>query len=251
MLSPDRSAGQIPRIMAALSVNIGAELHRQMGAHGEPSPQLPAHDDDIVWHNTIVSGAYFRRAHVEFFAAPDRFAVLHVCIFPHTDDPASILGFDMIAGRDVATGIFLDFSFPGSAEPSPGLAAALVAHAEPGFLNNRTTPAWGDVFSPAMLAIRPRDTPELQRAVRVAGHAITYYLDALSNTRPTDAVAARTAQTRYVLGQRRNEHTWRMLARFTGSDAARSFIDTVLFPLPPSGDTHQRACEPVACGLRP
>jgi hypothetical protein len=249
MLSPDRAAAQIPRIMASLATDMNAALHLQAGAQAQPCPQLPAHSGDIVWNNTILRGDYFRRAHVEYFAAPDRFAVLHVCIFPHTHDPASILGFDMVAGRDVATGIFLDYSFPGAASPSPDLQAALGAHARPDFLHHRAKPVWGDVFSDSMLAIRPQNTVELQRAIEIANHAVIYYLDSLSESRPVDAAAAQAAQMQYVLAQRRNEHTLRMLARFTGVDAARAFIDTVLFPLPPLHDAHHGACELVACDL--
>ena len=40
------------------------------------------------------------------------------------------------------------------------------------------------------------------------------------------------AQQHYVAGQRRNDHTFRMLANSVGPALARDFIDNWLFPPP-------------------
>ena len=97
------------------AVSIGA----QPGSVEEPVPAKPPHGPKLVWVNRVFTAPSFRRAHVEWLEILDVFAVAHVVILPRLNDPAPIFGFDMIAGRKQATGIFLDFSpvVPGPCVP--------------------------------------------------------------------------------------------------------------------------------------
>jgi hypothetical protein len=60
----------------------------------------------------VYSGAKFRRAHLDIIDARETkgLYMMHLCIFPHTNDPAPIFGFDVIAGAKKVTGAFHDFS---------------------------------------------------------------------------------------------------------------------------------------------
>ncbi len=182
----------------------------------------------LRWDNELLTSRSFRRAHVEMFHLPERLSVLHVCVFPHLDDPASIFGFDMIAGQSRVTGIFLDLSPVTQHPPVPGLHDVLGGLALTGFAARRTLPAWGDIFSGDVLAIRPIDMDEVWRAIDLARKALDGVL--AEPRRPPDNAAA-AGQARYIRGQRQNEHTLRMLANLIGPDPARSFIDQVLFPM--------------------
>ena len=82
-----------------------------------------------------------------------------------------------------------------------------------------------------MLAVRPTSAAEVAGAIALAEAALQGWLArprAASGPGPASRIAA--GQARYVAAQRRNEHTLRMLAGFIGAEAARRFIEDVLFP---------------------
>jgi phycocyanobilin:ferredoxin oxidoreductase len=192
-----------------------------------PAPPLPG----LEWSNLLLAAPSFRHGHVESFVAPGRVSVLHVCLFPPLDDPAPIYGFDMVAGPARVTGIFLDFSPVVEATPGLRLADAVDPARLAGFAAPRPLPPWGEVFSADMLAVRPADSAEVARAIALAEAALQGWLARPGRSAgPGAASRIAAGQARYVAAQRRNEHTLRMLAGFIGAEAARRFIDDVLFP---------------------
>ncbi len=221
----------LPAALDAARTHIVYQLAQCPGLHALPPPSLPNHPIDMRWHNTLFAGPRTRRAHVEFLEVADRFAVLHVCLFPHLSNPGPIFGFDMICGRATATGAFLDFSPATHAPPTPALREA-VPHAAANFTQTRDRPAWGTIFSDDFLAIRPVNDTEAKAALALAHTALAYYLDRLPTPQPNPDPAIASGQLRYVLAQRTNPHTLRMLSRCIGEGAARRFIDDTLFPLP-------------------
>lgn len=183
------------------------------------------------WHNTLLRADTFRRAHVETFALAGRISVLHVCVFPHLDDPSPVFGFDMVAGQSKVTGIFLDLSPVAGPAPRPGLRDAVGVQALAGFACRRPPPDWGTIFSADFLAVRPADAQEAQAAIGLARRALDALL-ASAGGRDGDIAAVTQGQANYVEGQRRNEHTFRMLAGVIGPVEARRFINEILFPDP-------------------
>lgn len=186
---------------------------------------------DVVWENTLLRSPTFRRAHVETFMKPDKVGVLHVCVFPHWDDPAPIFGFDLVAGPARITGIFLDLSPVLPSRPQLTLRDAVGSAALQAFATRRALPEWADIFSEDMVAIRPVSGEEIDRALALAEQALDVLLATVRVTtgQVVDAIAA--GQARYCAGQRQNEHTVRMLTNFIGLEEARRFVDQVLFPI--------------------
>lgn len=241
---PAHQDGPIPLVLAAAS-RFAAALQALPGVCQSPDPVAhldgscldgsclngPGHD--LRWRNVLLSGPCFRRAHVEELSVPGRLVVLHVCIFPHLDDPAPVFGFDLVGGPARVTGMFMDFS-PVLAEPP---AFRLGDRLAPGeietFGERRLVPPWGDIFSADFVAVRPRALAEVAKAIAFGETALAAWLD---NLDPGGAAAERerisTGQRRYAVTMRQNPHTFRMLAGLIGADAARRFIDDVLFPGP-------------------
>lgn len=183
----------------------------------------------LRWDNLLLCSHRFRRAHVETFDVPGRLYVLHVCVFPPLGDATPIFGFDVVAGPSRVTGIFLDLSPVVRAPPILRLRDVARAGVLDGFAVRRPPPEWGSIFSADLLAIRPEGLDEVGRAIGIARQA----LDAVLVAPPQPfgiADEAADGQARYIMGQRRNEHTLRLLAGFIGMEAARRFIDEVLFP---------------------
>jgi phycocyanobilin:ferredoxin oxidoreductase len=226
-------------LMARAAEGFRARLMAEPGCRPLPLPcDVPA-AEGLDWRNTLLRAEKFRRAHVEIFTVAGRLSVLHVCLFPHLDDPAPVFGFDMVAGPARVTGIFLDLSPVIGRVPCPSLRQAVGGGALAGFGCRRPPPDWGAIFSGDFLAIRPLDLEETQAAIALAGTALEALL-ASAGKRTAEAAAVAAGQARYVAGQRRNEHTFRMLAGFIGPDPAQRFIESVLFPAPETADGNQK-----------
>jgi hypothetical protein len=221
--------------MRAAADQFTGRLQAQAGSVELPPPPQPPHNGKLLWRNRLFAAGAFRRAHVELLEIMDHFAVVHVCVLPHLYSIAPIFGFDMIAGTAQATGIFLDFSPVTPAPPRPALADIVPADARAAFSQTRARPEWGAIFSPDFFAIRPRGPDEISEALRLSLNAFEFYLATINAAGaapcPADPLVLR-GHAAYACAQRQNPHTVRMLARYVGGDAARRFVDDVLFPMP-------------------
>lgn len=221
--------------MARAAAMFVARLRAEPGCVELPVPAsepfTAAPPASLLWNNVLLRSESFRRAHVETFDVAERLSVLHVCVFPHMEDPGPIFGFDMVAGHSRVTGIFLDLSPVTSELPVPRLRDVVDRAALAGFAMPRALPAWGDIFSDDMLAVRPTTLDEVTRAIGLAEQALDVVLQACRGASDHASVEIAAGQARYITGQRRNEHTLRMLGGFIGLAPARRFIDEVLFPL--------------------
>lgn len=186
---------------------------------------IPLYTADYGWDNYRYTSPIYRLAHVEKFVQ-DRFAVVHVCIFPHIDDPSPIYGFDVIAGEQKATGLFFDLS--PTVRPTELFSALSVERP-------RERPEWGDIFSEHWVACRPT----LDDFNVIAQEALTVldrYLSTLGKeVFPTTEIIC--GQNRYCQQQKRNNHTKAALVKIIGSEAADEFMNTVLFPEVPMSDS--------------
>lgn len=184
----------------------------------EPNVQ-PIPTPEYGWENHRYISEKFRLAHVEIFNQ-DRFMVVHTCVFPHAHDPAPIFGFDVIAGENKVTGVFLDLS-PTVSEPEP--FHNLI------FKQQRQRPQWGDIFSQNWIACRP-DHEEMLLIVDEAQRLLAHYLENVVGKQTGDPDAVRQGQNNYCHHQRQNEHTFKALKNLIGEEQARKFMDEILFP---------------------
>ncbi len=172
---------------------------------------------DYGWENHRFHSHTFRLAHVEIFNQ-DRFCVVHCCVFPHVTDPSPIYGFDVIAGENKITGVFMDLS-PVATQTEPFLEIDVG--------RSRERPEWGDIFSPHWLACRPTKE-EMQLIGDEAVRVLTHYLSALGQTGDSSTIIA--GQNRYCQQQRKNEHTRKALVKLLGEAGADEFMNEILFP---------------------
>ena len=229
LLSDARTA---PKLMQRAAAQFIRRLDQDPKTRRLPSPTLPPHADTLHWENVLFAGDQLQRGHIELFEIPGHFAVLHVCLLPHSHDAFPIMGFDMIAGHAQVTGIFLDFSPVSAGQVAPTLRDALPNGAQTQFQHRRARPDWGGIFSNDFFAIRPSGLDETEAAIKLAHGALDFYLHALMLPRAHDDGCARKGQYAYATAQRSNVHTFKMLSRHVGAAAARCFIDDILFPLP-------------------
>jgi hypothetical protein len=177
----------------------------------------PLYTPDYGWENYRFESPKFRLAHIEIFKQ-EKFGVVHCCIFPHATDPAPIFGFDVIAGVNKVTGLFLDLS-PTVMPVEPFIN--ITANSE------RIRPEWGDIFSEHWLACRP-SSEELIQIGDESLKIMEKYLKSLGNK--SDPLPIIQAQNYYCSQQQSNPHTRKALVNLIGIEKTEEFMTKILFP---------------------
>jgi hypothetical protein len=174
----------------------------------------------------------YRRAHVSVIDAREvkKLYLLHVTVFPHTNDPSPIYGFDIVCGPTKVSGAFHDFSNAG--DPQHYMGQWFESKTKEIEWNKpRELPEWAKaIFSPSMVAIGAVGPEELDEFIKLGLETLDYYLKyiGLSQQSLSDY---HMAQNRYCHYQKQNPRTPASLQHlgFTPEEA-RAFIEQTLFP---------------------
>lgn len=214
----------MPTIFESLESARGAIL--DLLSHATPVDE----GHNFSWPNYVFTDTTFRRAHLDIVDARDtrKLYMLHLTIMPHTDDPAPIFGFDIIAGPKKVTGAFHDFSPIGADHP---LLSRFELEVHPhSWSKPRELPDWARaIFSPNIVAAgNIQDPVELDDLLGLVMRNLEHYLSAIGTRGDADHTAA---QNRYCHYQKQNPHTPRVMASL-GLDPAEveRFIEVCLFP---------------------
>ena len=185
------------------------------------------------WVNRVWTGELYRRAHVDVVDARETKGLwmMHCCVFPHTNNPAPIFGFDVIAGKNKITGCFVDYSPTiDKNHPMCEWFAGEVAKLE--WRRERTLPDWAQrIFSTSMVAAgNVQDETELAQIRELAEMCVYNYTETVAET------AGKTAdntfeQNYYAQNQKQNPHTPRVMVSLGLSEEdVKVFIQDCLFP---------------------
>lgn len=183
------------------------------------------------WPNYVFRSDLFRRAHLDVVDARDtkKLYMMHLCIFPHTNDTSPIYGFDLIAGPNKVTGAFHDFS-AGHDKNHPMMNWFGNRVKDLQWSKKRELPEWArNIFSDNMIAAgNINTTQELDTILSLATETLNYYLD---NVGTFSVVDSTEAQNWYCHNQRQNPHTPKVMQSLGfDSDTVDRFIKTCLFP---------------------
>jgi hypothetical protein len=194
--------------------------------------QYEAVDEGHVfsWPNFVYKSPVFRRAHLDIVDAREekKLYMMHLCIFPHVNDPSPIFGFDIIAGPNKVTGAFHDFSPVETTHPMLAWFADAVAPYT--WSKERVLPEWAkNIFSGNMVAAgNISDEQELATILRLVMANLTQYLALVGHAEDRDCTAQ---QNWYCHNQKQNPHTPRvMTALGLDTDEVHHFIHACLFP---------------------
>lgn len=203
-------------------------LDLELAKRGFLQPQAA----EVAWTTKTYKSAYFRRANLDVVKSKSLW-MMHLCIFPHTHNPAPIFGFDIIAGQQKVTGAFLDFS-PVAKHPLIDWFAERVSAVQ---LNKaRDLPQWAkNIFSPYIIAAGNIQTSEeLCSILELSLDCLQHYLQNLKQTGDyIDLVQQSYAvqQNYYCQQQKQNPHTPKVLKALGFSDnMITDFINHELFP---------------------
>lgn len=182
--------------------------------------------------DSLYSSARYRRAHISVVDAREskNLWLLHVTVFPHTNDSSPIYGFDIVAGPNKVSGAFHDFSISGD----PVSPLWLWFYARTAMLDwnkKRELPEWGkQIFSKGMVAIGAVGEEELDKFIELGLANLDFYLRNVGYDQQSGA-DFHMAQNRYCHYQKQNPHTPRVLVNLGFSEQqAADFVATHLFP---------------------
>lgn len=214
--------------MGLLIPQLEAAAERIKGAMGSYESYDEGHN--YPWVNHLWRSNTFRRAHLDIIDARDtsRLYMMHLTVFPHTNDPAPVFGFDLIAGPNKVTGAFHDLS---PIAGNTGLDEWFKDRAaQQQWSKERKLPEWAQqIFSSSMVAAgNIQDPDELARLIDFVLSNLMYYLDALGKADFNDYTAQ---QNHYCHWQKQNPHTPRVMSALGFEpEVVHDFIQKCLFP---------------------
>lgn len=192
-----------------------------------------AASDKFPWANEIYRSNRYRRAHIDIVDAREdkKLWMMHVCIFPHFNDPSPIFGFDAVCGKNKITGVFHDFSPAGDHEHEMIKWFAKNTQ-ELQWNKERELPDWAkSIFSPSMVAVSNVNTEEeLDKVINTCLITLDFYLNHVGNSQQS-MFDYHMAQNRYCYHQKQNPHTPKVMSSLGLDDRmVHEFIQEVLFP---------------------
>ena len=185
------------------------------------------------WVNRVWTGTFYRRAHVDVVDARETRGLwmMHCCVFPHTNNPAPIFGFDVIAGKNKITGCFIDYS-PTADKNHPMCEWFASEVSKLDWRKERALPDWAQrIFSPSMVAAgNVQDETELAQIRELAEMCVYNYTETVMET--AGMIADNTfEQNYYAQNQKQNPHTPRVMVSLGLSEEdVGVFIQDCLFP---------------------
>ena len=180
----------------------------------------------------VFSSIKYRRAHISTVDAREnkKLYLLHVTVFPHTNDPSPIFGFDIVCGPTKVSGAFHDFSAAGETNhPMIAWFADQTRMLE--WNKPRELPDWAQqIFSSSMVAIGAVGPEELDEFIKLGIKTLDYYLANVGLTQQSLS-DYHMAQNRYCHYQKQNPRTPASLQHlgFTAEEA-KDFVQNMLFP---------------------
>ena len=188
-------------------------------------------DHGFFWSNYFFTSNKFRRAHLDIVDAREsrKLYMMHLCIFPHTDDDGPIYGFDIIAGPKKVTGAFHDFS-PTLNREHEMCSWFRDRVKKLQWSKERELPEWArNIFSGSMVAAGNINAEkELNTVLRLAEDNLEYYLKNIGQTSIFDSTQA---QNYYCENQRKNPHTPKVMESLGIHPVdVKRFISECLFP---------------------
>ena len=187
---------------------------------------------EYSWYNKIYTSSRYRRAHIEIvdFRDTHKIYILHCTIFPDTDNPAPIWGFDAVCGANKITGAFHDFSWAGGCPEMESWFSERVKDIS--WNKPRELPEWArQIFSSSMVAAgNVQDGEELDGLIDLARDTLDYYLDNVAKTKWSD-MDNTAHQNRYCHWQKQNPHVIRSMVAMGVEEATmQRFVEEILFP---------------------
>lgn len=194
-------------------------------------------DERLQIENRCYSAPPFRKLHLELAKVGKNLDILHCVMFPDFTYNLPMFGCDIVVGRKQVSAAVADLS---PTHPSGQLPEAyqnrLAILPKASFAQERELPAWGDIFSPYCLFIRPTSSQEEQQFLRWVQTLLQLHCYQAQTAQPLPTEQQQQhwqGQHHYCTQQQHNDKTRRVLEQAFNPDWAERYMTTVLFDLPP------------------
>lgn len=186
-----------------------------------------------TWINLKFDTDNIRYGHLEYFKADnDKVEVVHSTCYPQLNTPLPIFGFDIIALNKKVTGIFCDVTPAPHDHPILRSMLSTYHNAHKGKI--RALPEWAGFFSPQFLAVSPEENNWFNISEQCENLFEKYllYADRITDKlSKKDSLLHKDGQNNYSLQQQKNTKTMKALSAYIGEEAAKTFVEKVLFPI--------------------
>jgi phycocyanobilin:ferredoxin oxidoreductase len=195
--------------------------------------------EELFIRNEVHRCRGLRKLHLETARLGAGLQILHCVFFPDSRHDLPVFGADIVAGRGVVSAAIADLSPVTEAGLPAAIDAALRDHARPAFAQVRELPAWGSIFSPHVLFVRPADAAEERAFVEEVGELLAVLARSVASSDPQGPEAPATVarwhgQLRYCGQQKQNDKTRRVLEKAFNPSWAERYIEELLFDDPPA-----------------
>jgi phycocyanobilin:ferredoxin oxidoreductase len=194
--------------------------------------------DALFIRNEVHCCRGMRKLHLETARLGAGLQILHCVFFPDPRHDLPVFGADIVAGKAGVSAAIVDLSPVGETLPA-SMERALAGRARPAFAQVRELPAWGSIFSPHVLFVRPVSEAEEQAFVDEVAAFLGVLAEgaaASPSQAPDDpaTVARWQAQLKYCKQQKQNDKTRRVLEKAFNPQWADRYIEHLLFDDPPA-----------------
>jgi phycocyanobilin:ferredoxin oxidoreductase len=194
--------------------------------------------EHLYIHNEVHRCRGLRKLHLETARLGAGLQILHCVFFPDPRYDLPVFGADIVAGRGTVSAAIVDLS-PVEAALPEAVASALAAVPRPPFSQPRELPAWGEIFSPHVLFVRPASAEEEGWFIDTVAAYLDVLAIAAAAAEPQAADHLATVnrwqgQLRYCRQQKQNDKTRRVLEKAFDPQWADRYIEQLLFDDPPA-----------------
>ncbi len=120
--------------------------------------------EDLFIHNEVHRCRGLRKLHLETARLGAGLQILHCVFFPDPRYDLPVFGTDIVAARGVVSAAIVDLS-PVEETLPHSVSSLLESRSMHRFTGVRELPAWGSIFSPHVLFVRPASEEEERRFV--------------------------------------------------------------------------------------
>ena len=192
--------------------------------------------EDLFIRNEVHRCRGLRKLHLETARLGAGLQILHCVFFPDPRYDLPVFGADIVAGRGVVSAAIVDLSPVAENLPAP-IEAALEARDAGPFSQRRELPAWGSIFSPHVLFVRPANAEEESAFIEQVDAFLAVLAAAVAAAQPQApddpaTVMRLEGQLRYCKQQKQNDKTRRVLEKAFNPTWAERYIEELLFDDP-------------------
>ena len=194
--------------------------------------------EELFIRNEVHQCRGLRKLHLETARLGRGLQILHCVFFPDPRYDLPIFGADIVAGPAGVSAAIADLS-PVAPGLPPAIDTALSQQERPLFSQPRELPAWGSIFSPHVLFVRPAHAAEEQLFIEAVVSMLEVLGAAVSAGQPQPSDDPATVQRwrgqlSYCRQQKQNDKTRRVLEKAFNPAWADRYIEALLFDDPPA-----------------